>query len=260
MPEGDTVWRTARRLDSALSGRLLTKSDFRVPQWAELDLTGQRVDETVSRGKHLLTRLAEVTVHTHLLMEGSWHIYRLSTRWRSPAVQARVVLANDTWQAVGFRLGTVDVVARSAEDTVVGHLGPDLLGPDWSLEQALLRLSVDSQRSVGEALLDQRNLAGIGNIYKAETCFLLGVNPFTPVGQVNVLPQLVDRARRLLLLNRDRVEQTTTGNLRPGQRLWVYARRGQPCRRCATKIRAVETGSNGVERSTYWCPGCQPQA
>lgn len=102
--------------------------------------------------------------------------------------------------------------------------------------------------------------AGIGNIYKAETCFLLGVNPFTPVGQVDVLPQLVDRARRLLLLNRDRVEQTTTGNLRPGQRLWVYARRGQPCRRCATKIRAVETGSNGVERSTYWCPGCQPQA
>lgn len=260
MPEGDTVWRTARRLDSALTGRPLTESDFRVPRWAELDLTGQTVVETVSRGKHLLTRLPEVTVHTHLKMEGSWHIYRLASPWRSPAFQARVVLANDTWRAVGFRLGAVDVVDRSAENTLVGHLGPDLLGPDWSLEQAVLRLSAEPERALGEALLDQRNLAGIGNVYQAETCFLLGVNPCTPVGRVDVLPQLVDKARRLLLINKDRPDQVTTGNLRHGQRLWVYGRRGQPCRRCGTKIRSVEAGAGGIDRVTYWCPRCQPEA
>ncbi len=259
MPEGDTVWLTARRLDQALSGRELTKTDFRVPQLAEVDLTGQPVEQTVSRGKHLLTRLPELTVHTHLKMEGSWHIYRLSSPWRSPAFQARVVLANDTWQAVGFRLGAVDVVERSAEHTLVGHLGPDLLGPDWSLDRAVQRLTADPERPVGEALLDQRNLAGIGNLYKAEVCFLLGVSPFTPVGRVDVLPQLVDKARRLLLLNKDRADQTTTGNLRQGQRLWVYARRGQPCRRCGTAIRALESGVERMERVTYWCPTCQPE-
>jgi endonuclease VIII len=260
MPEGDTVWRTARRLHQALSGRVLLRSDFRVPQWAQLDLTGQLVTETVSRGKHLLTRLPEVTVHTHLKMEGSWHVYRVESPWRSPGFQARLVLANDTWQAVGFRLGAVDVVERSAEHTLIGHLGPDLLGPDWSLEQALTRMSADAERPVGEALLDQRNLSGIGNMYKAEACFLVGVHPFTPVGQVDVLPQLVEKARRLLQANLDRADQTTTGDLRRGHRLWVYGRRGQPCRRCGTKIQAVEAGTDGTERVTYWCPRCQPES
>jgi endonuclease VIII len=259
MPEGDTVWLTAQRLNSALSGRALTVSDFRVPQWAELDLTGQTVVETVSRGKHLLTRLPAVTIHTHLKMEGSWHIYGLGSRWRSPAFQARLVLANDRRQAVGFRLGAVDVVERSAEATLVGHLGPDLLGADWSLEEAVSRLAATPERAVGDALLDQRNLAGIGNMYKAEVCFLMGVNPFTPVGAVDVLPQLVDKARRLLLANKDRADQSTTGNLRRGQTLWVYARRGQPCRRCGTPIQSVESRDHEVERATYWCPRCQPQ-
>jgi endonuclease VIII len=258
MPEGDTVWRTAQRLHATLSGRELTTSDFRVPQWAELDLAGQTVVETVSRGKHLLTRLPALTIHTHLKMEGSWHLYRLGAPWRSPAFQARLILANDTWQAVGFRLGTVDVVERSAESSLVGHLGPDLLGPDWSLEEAIRRLQAEPERPIGEALLDQGNLAGIGNMYKAEVCFLLGVNPFTPVAAVDVLPQLVDKARRLLVLNKDRAEQTTTGNARRGAQLWVYARRGQPCRRCGTRIQALETRDPGTERVTYWCPACQP--
>jgi endonuclease VIII len=259
VPEGDTVWLTAQRLNSALSGRALTASDFRVPQWAELDLTGQTVEETVSRGKHLLTRLPDLTIHTHLKMEGSWHLYRLGTPWRSPAFQARLVLANDTWQAVGFRLGAVDVVERSAESSLVGHLGPDLLGADWSLEEAVRRLSADPDRPIGEALLDQRNLAGIGNMYMAEVCFLLGVHPFTPVGDVDILPRLVDKARRLLVLNKDRAEQTTTGNTRRGAQLWVYARKGQPCRRCGTKIEAAQTRAGQIERVTYWCPRCQPE-
>ena len=127
-----------------------------------------------------------------------------------------------------------------------------------SLDQALTRLSADAERPVGEALLDQRNLSGIGNMYKAEACFLVGVHPFTPVGQVDVLRQLVEKARRLLQANLNRADQTTTGDLRRGHRLWVYGRRGQPCRRCGTRIQAVDTGTNGTERVTYWCPRCQP--
>ncbi|MGI8887849.1 MAG: DNA-formamidopyrimidine glycosylase family protein [Nocardioidaceae bacterium] len=273
MPEGDTVWRTARRLDQALSGRSLTTSDFRVPSWAEVDLVGQPVIETVSRGKHLLTRLEHVTLHTHLFMEGSWHIYRPTSPWRSPAFQARVILANTDWTAVGFRLGVVDLVERDQEHTVVGHLGPDLLGSDYSQDEVLGRLSAEPERPLGEALLDQRNVAGIGNMYKAEVCFLFGVHPQTPVGSVGVLPELVERARTLLLVNKDRAQQATTGDLRRGKNLWVYARAGQPCRRCGTRIQmetfqeapvgpSTHAGATKPEqdrsRSTYWCPTCQP--
>lgn len=276
MPEGDTVWRTAQRLDKALSGRVLTKSDFRVPQWAEVDLNGQPVIETVSRGKHLLTRLEAVTLHTHLKMEGSWHVYGSDSRWRSPAFQARVVLANQQWQAVGFRLGAVDLVERATEDEVVGHLGPDLLGPDWSLDKALSRLQTAPSRPIGEALLDQRNLAGIGNMYKCEVCFLFGIFPQTPVADVAVLADLVERARTLLSVNKDRAQQATTGDLRRGRNLWVYARAGQPCRRCGTTIHSATFAEQPVgdaagssvaagldqdrSRSSYWCPTCQPES
>ncbi len=236
MPEGDTVWRTAHRLHQALSGQALITCDIRVPRFAEVDLAGQVVLETVSRGKHILTRFEQVTLHTHLKMEGAWHIYRAGSPWRSPGFEARVVLANDTWQAVGFLLGVVDVVAREDEDSVVGHLGPDLLGADWSLEEALRRIRSQPDTPIGHALLDQRNLAGIGNLYKAEVCFLLGVHPDTPVRDVDVLPQLLDKAQRLLALNKDRAEQTTTGNTRRGQQVWVYRRAGQPCRRCGTPV------------------------
>lgn len=162
MPEGNAGWLTAQRLHRALSGRPLVTSDFRVPQLGALDLSGQRAVETVSRGKHLLTRLDELTIHTHLAMEGSWHIYRLGSPWRSPSFQARLVLATDEWQVVGFRLAVVEAVERSAENTVVGQLGPDLLGPDWSLDEALARLTTTPAEPIAEALLDQRTLAGIG--------------------------------------------------------------------------------------------------
>jgi endonuclease-8 len=273
VPEGDTVWLTARRLHEALAGRALTVSDFRVPQWAEVDLRGRIVDDAVSRGKHLLIRVGDVTIHSHLKMEGSWHVYRVGSAWRSPAFQARVVLANQDRQAVGFRLGRLEVVARDSEDSVVGHLGPDLLGQDWSAQEALRRLRARPGDPVGEALLDQRNLAGIGNMYKAEVCFLFGVHPTTAVGDVSRLPELVERARQLLEVNKSRAQQSTTGDLRRGRELWVYGRRGQPCRRCGTAIRrdvypAVadqrrrETPGRWPDqdqaRESFWCPTCQP--
>ena len=163
MPEGDAVWLTARRLHAALAGRVLTRSDFRVPRFATADLSGQTVTETVSRGKHLLTRTdAGITVHTHLRMDGSWRVRPAAER-ASGGHRIRLILANDTWQAVGYLLGVVEILPTAAEERAVGHLGPDLLGQDWDPVEAERRLRADPARPVGEALLDQRNLAGIGN-------------------------------------------------------------------------------------------------
>jgi endonuclease VIII len=259
VPEGDTVWRTAHHLDRALSGQVLTATDFRVPALATVDLAGRTVDGTVSRGKHLLTRIGDRTLHTHLKMEGSWHLYKPGTAWRRPAHEARVVLRTDGWAAVGFALGVVELVDRDAEDTVVGHLGPDLLGPDWDEDEALRRLLADSTRPVAEAILDQRNLAGLGNLYKSELCFLAGVHPLLPVGEVPDLPRLVRRAHTALEANKHRVEQTLTGDTRRGRQTWVYRRDRQPCRRCGTRIVVDMTGPESQERATYWCPSCQPE-
>jgi endonuclease VIII len=260
VPEGDTVWRTALHLDKALSGDVLVETDFRVPAYATLDLTGQRVEATVARGKHLLTRIGpDQTLHTHLKMEGAWHLYRPGSSWRRPGHEARVVLRTERWTAVGFALGVVELVPREAEDTVVGHLGPDLLGPDWDEDEALRRLLADPGRPVADALLDQRNLAGIGNLYKNELCFVAGVHPWLPVGEVPDLRRLVRRARAALEANKQRVEQTMTGDLRRGRQTWVYRRDRQPCRRCGTTVRVDVQGPELQERATYWCPTCQPE-
>jgi endonuclease-8 len=259
MPEGDTVWRTARRLHQALAGQTLTGAQLRVPQHATVDLAGQTVHEVVARGKHLLHRIGDdTTLHTHLKMEGSWHLYRPATRWRRPAYQARVVLRTQAWVAVGFDLGAVDVVRRDEEERLVGHLGPDLLGPDWDLAEAVRRLAAQPDRQIGDALLDQRNLAGIGNMYKSEICFLTGTHPMLPVGEVVDLERVVSRAQEVLAAGRARVEQATTGDTRRGHRHWVYLRSGQPCRRCGTRIEGAEQGETGRERETFWCPRCQP--
>ena len=258
MPEGDTVFQTARRLQ-VLSGQELTDSDFRVPSLATVDLSGRRVLETVSRGKHLLTRVeGDATVHTHLRMEGRWDVHAAGSRWRRPAHEARVVLRTPTHEAVGFAV-VVDLVRTSQEEQVVGHLGPDLLGPDWDAAEAVRRLQQAPHVAVGEALLDQRNLAGLGNVYRAELCFIAGVDPHTPVADVADLARIVDRAHALLVAHRDRSDRITTGDRRPGRRLWVYRRRG-PCLRCGTPIQVDELGPEGQERTVWWCPRCQPLA
>ena len=259
MPEGDTVWRSAKHLDQALTGRVLTRTDFRVPAFATLDLAGRPVVGTLARGKHILTRIGDDhTLHTHLKMEGSWHLYRPTTPWRRPAHEARVVLHTDEWLAVGFALGITEVIARDEEQDAVGHLGPDLLGPDWDEDEALRRLGADAARPIGEALLDQRNLAGVGNMYMAELCFIAGVRPEAPLDRVPDLRRMVRRAKQVLEANKERVQQTTTGDLRRGRQLWVYARGRQPCHRCGTRIRSSMLGTPPRDRITYWCPVCQP--
>jgi endonuclease VIII len=254
MPEGDTVYLAAQNLNTVLAGRELVRCDIRVPAFATVDLTGERVDEVISRGKYLLTRVGDHTIHTHLKMDGSWHIYRPGARWRRPEWQARIILANAEWETVGFQLGTVEVLPRAAEDTVVGHLGPDLLGPDWDAAIALQRLLAAPDAPVGAALLDQSVMAGLGNVYRNELCFLRGVLPTRPVGEVPQPEKLVDLAHRLISANKDRTGRTTTGNLR-GVTSWVYERDGKPCLRCGTTI--VRGSIGNPPRDTYWCPHCQ---
>jgi endonuclease-8 len=269
VPEGDTVFRTARLLDRALTGRVLTTTDFRVPQHATADLSGGTVVGTVSRGKHLLTRIDRDsptgieawTLHTHLKMEGAWRVLERNQRWPRPAHQARVVLTTDDAVAVGFSLGVVELLDRADEESVVGHLGPDLLGPDWDPDEAVRRLLADPDPpEVGVALLDQRRLAGIGNMWKAETLFLTGVNPWTPVAEVPDLSKVVNMAYRLLQANKDRAVQATTGSTRRGETFYVFERSGHPCRRCGTRVQSGEQGPPGRERITYWCPTCQPRS
>jgi endonuclease-8 len=257
VPEGDVVWFTARRLHETLAGRVLTRSDFRVPRYATVDLRGQPVTEAVARGKHLLIRTGNgLTVHTHLKMEGSWRVRPAASRL-TESYKIRLVLANADWQAAGYLLGVTEVLPSAREDQVVGHLGPDLLGADWDAAAAVARLARDPGRPVGEALLDQRNLAGLGTVYMAETLFLRGVDPSRPVGSVSDLDALVALGHRLLDANKGRFGHVTTGDTRPGRENWVYGRAGRPCRRCGTPIRRGEQGPPGQERLRFWCPNCQ---
>lgn len=259
MPEGDTVHRAARRLDDALSAQVLTRSDLRIPSLATRDLAGRRVLETVSRGKHLLTRFeGGVTLHSHLKMDGSWDIHPVGTRWRKAGHLARAVLRTQAVEAVGFQV-LLDLVATEREDSLVGHLGPDLLGPDWDAEQAMRNLAGAPEARLGDALLDQSNLAGIGNVFRVELCFLAGADPATSVGALprSDLEGVLAHAKRLLETNKDRSRRNTTGDPRNGRQLWVYNRRG-PCLRCGTAIRTDTQGPRGRERQTWWCPQCQP--
>ncbi len=265
MPEGDTVWNTARMLDRALAGSVIRHSDLRVPALATVDLAQWRVRQCASRGKHLLLRMAApdgrlMTLHSHLRMDGSWRVFGAGEPRRGgPSHEIRAILRTLTNVAVGYRLHDLAVVPTEEENTLIGHLGPDLLGsPDelggWDPDEAVRRLRAQPERTIAEALLDQRNLAGIGNLYKAEILFLRGIHPRTPVSAVPDLQAVVDLAHRLLMANRGRWVQATTGSLRRGEEAYVYGRGGSPCRRCGTTIERETLG----ERVTFWCPTCQP--
>ena len=258
MPEGDVVWNTAQRLHAALAGQMLTRSDFRVPRYATVSLVGQTVTDAVSRGKHLLIRTDRgLTVHTHLKMEGAWRIQPVGSFRDSHRL--RVLLANAEWLAAGYQLGITEVLKTSREEQVIGHLGPDLLGPDWNPAAAVERLVRSPGRPVGEALLDQRNLAGAGTIYATEMLFLRGIDPWRTVGSLSAdeLTSLVELGHRLLDANKERPGHVTTGDTRPGWENWAYGRAGRPCRRCGTPIRRGEAGPPGQERLRFWCPNCQ---
>jgi endonuclease VIII len=266
VPEGDSVWKLARRMSAGLVGATVLSSEFRVPQLATADLSGQQVRAFVSRGKHLLTRFgpdgrggAPLTLHTHLRMDGAWQLVGPGKALpRSFDDEVRLVLRTDGPTAYALRMPVLELLPTDHEDDVVGHLGPDLLGDDWDEDEAVRRLRVDPDRPLVEALLDQKNLAGIGNLWAVETCYLRGHSPWTPVGEVD-LPAVVRLARRMLQHSLDHPGQVTTGDTRRGRTHWVYGRVERPCRRCGTPVQ-FRDAVQGVpySRETWWCPSCQP--
>lgn len=251
MPEGDTVFRTATKLREALAGKMLTRCDVRVPKFATVDLTGCVVDEVISRGKHLFIRAGDASIHSHLKMDGAWLIGGQIRRVQPHKI--RIILEAADSRAAGIDLGVLEILKREHDMTAVDHLGPDLLGDDWEPAIARANLVADSERPLANALLDQRVMAGVGNVYANELCFVTGYLPTTPVGKVKDPLRMVQRARDMLWLNRSRVNRTTTGDTRSGRDLWVYGRVGRPCRRCGTAIESDDSG----DRISYWCPNCQ---
>lgn len=256
MPEGDTVFRTAAALREALLGRALTRCEVRVPRYATTDLRGLRVEEVLSRGKHLFIRVGPASIHSHLKMDGSWRVFR---RGRTPAPDhtVRILLEAADVAAAGIDLGVLEILEAAHDMDAVAHLGPDLLGPDWNPARAAANLGADPDRPIAAALLDQRVMAGVGNVYCNELCFLFGRLPTSPVSSVTDPLRVVSRARDMLWANRLRRARTTTGNIRPGQQLWVYGRRGEPCRRCGTAVTGGGQSQSTGERVSYWCPSCQ---
>lgn len=271
MPEGDSVWRTAHRLDEALSGRRLLDADLRWPGISTARLAGLTVTETVPRGKHILTRLdSGWTLHSHLRMDGSWVIrqtrpgQRIGQRvsGRRPESMGsgfvRAALLGEEYTAIGVDLGMLDLVRTRDEHTLVGHLGPDLLDPGFDADRAVANLA-SAEGSIGAALLDQTNLAGIGTIWASETLFTERVRPWLPAAELpnSALEAIVERARRFLTASIRHATPSSTGFTQPGRNTYVHGRSGRPCRRCGGTVRVATIGPPLRERPMFYCPGCQ---
>jgi endonuclease-8 len=275
MPEGDTIFRVARTLNRALAGRTVTRFDSVFSHLTRVDDTarirGRTIDRVDARGKHLLIWFSgDLVLRTHMRMHGSWHIYRPGERWQRSRDDMRIVLETPDILAVAFMVPVAEFMSADAIDRAesLRDLGPDLLRDDFDPAVAVSRLQQRGDMEIADALLDQRALAGIGNIYKSETLFATRINPFTPVSRVTgeQLAALVARAVTFMRANIGEDSRgiatcgglrRTTGQFDPGARFWVYGRAGKPCRRCGTPIARAKQGPNA--RSTYWCPRCQPQ-
>lgn len=275
MPEGDTIFRSARALHRALAGRIVTEFRTELAALASVEdgtpVLGREVDSVESRGKWLLLYFSgDLILVTHMLMSGSWHIYRRGERWRRGRAHMRMMIANQSFEAVAFdvpvaRFYTARTLARNS---AIPRLGPDLLRGDFSWEDAAARIAAHPDDAIGEVLLHQGVIAGLGNVYKSEVCFVCGVSPFARVRELSAgqIASLISTARGLLAANvqdgsgDQRVTYTgprrTTHAGDARQRLWVYGRRGQECRRCGATILTRKQGH--AARSTYWCPQCQP--
>jgi len=248
MPEGDTIFRIARTLDRALAGKIVTRFETALPRLARVDdqtpLRGRTLQRVTASGKHLIIEFSgDLFLRTHLRMNGSWHLYRSGERWRRSRDDMRIVIATADFEAVGFNIP----VAEFLSDPTVTRQGPDLLSESFDIDEAIRRLRERGSTEIADALLDQRVLAGIGNIYKSEGLHAAGVNPFQRVDALtdDVLRRIVRKAKAML-------ERST----RERPRFLVYERRGQPCRRCGTPIEYRKQGPDA--RGTYWCPKCQP--
>lgn len=272
MPEGDTIFRAARTLHRALAGSRVTRFESVFPALTRIDddrsLAGRTIESVSSRGKHLLIAFSgDLVLRTHMRMNGSWHIYRPGERWQRPARDMRILVATDDFVAVGFSVPVAELLTlrELSRHKELRALGPDLLAADFDGADALQRMRGHPSHAIGDALLNQRIIAGIGNVFKSEILFVTGIDPFQPVSTLTdeALVRIIAEAKAQLranVLNRSQTLSTavgrrTTRSLDPRETLWVYGRGGKPCRTCGTPIRAKKTGLDA--RLTYWCPQCQ---
>jgi endonuclease VIII len=272
MPEGDTIYRAARALHRALAGHVVTRFESVFPAVTRVaedqPVVGGTVTSVASRGKHLLMSFSNgLVLHTHMRMNGSWHLYPAGARWQRPARDMRVLVATDTAVAVGFNVPIAELLTprELARHKDLRALGSDLLDPSLDPRDIFTRMRARGGDAIADVLLNQRVVAGIGNIFKSEILFLAAVEPFTRVellGDAD-LARIIAIARRQLAANVMDRSQTlsvatgirTTRSLDPQAKLWVYGRSGKRCRNCGTPIRATKTGPDA--RITYWCPQCQ---
>jgi endonuclease VIII len=274
VPEGDTIFRAAAALHRALAGRVVTGFDTRVAHLARVhddeSLVGRVVERCESVGKHLLIWFGgDRILRTHMRMSGSWHLYRVGEAWQRPARDMRVRIDTDVWVAVAFNVPVAEFLqARDLpRSRALSTLGPDLLSPAFDREEALTRLATAGARPIAEALLDQRIVAGIGNVFKSEVLFLAGIHPDRPAHAVTAdeRARILDTAVPLMRGNTGtgagaeivtyRGLRRTTRQARGEENLWVYGRAGRPCRRCGAPIESAKRGLDA--RATYWCPRCQ---
>jgi endonuclease-8 len=258
VPEGDTIFRAARTLNSALAGRRVTRFETAIARLASVDdekkVAGRTIERVVASGKNLIIDFSgDLHLRTHMRMNGSWHIYRPGERWRKRRDDMRLIIVTDAYVAVGFNIPVAefhDSKSLARQDDL-RRIGPDLLREDFDVDEAIARMRARPDAEIANVLLNQRIVAGIGNIYKSESLFLAGINPFTPVGEISDadLRRLLNIARKVL---RSRV-RADARDYDP----WVYTRGGKPCRRCGTKIARKKQGPDA--RSTYWCPRCQTE-
>lgn len=276
MPEGDTIFRTARALTRALAGRPITGFRSNYPLLTRFDddtpLKGQQVERVESRGKWLLMYLSGGGIlATHMLMSGSWHIYRPGEPWQKPASHMRIVIENSVCQAVGFRVPVAQMhtVSSLARDRRIPPPAKDVLRGEFDAAATAERIRACAQEEIGDVLLHQEVLAGVGNVFKSEICFVNGVNPFCRVAALDAaqIDGLIGSAQRLIAANvmedsGDTIvtyrgqQRRTTRVSDPTASLWVYGRHGEPCRRCGERIRRRIQGTDA--RVTFWCPECQP--
>ena len=261
MPEGDTVHRTADRLDAALRDAMVERAELRWPSVPDVDLTGSRTLEVVARGKHLLHRFdTGATLHTHLRMEGQWRVEHPGERTERVLRRQdlRAAVLTKTWSAFGLRLGMVDLGPTAREGDLVGHLGPDILGPQWDAALAAARVTA-SAGFVGDVLLDQRVLCGVGTFWASEILFITRVLPWTPAADLDHerVTAMLERLHRLMDTARRTGWQGSTGIQRAGEEAYVHARSGRPCRRCGDTVRVAMTGAAPRQRTMFSCPTCQ---
>lgn len=261
MPEGDTLHRTARTLRALLAGKTILRLSSELEAIDDARLAGRRILDVEARGKNLLVHLeGDRVLYTHMRMKGSWHVYRSGERWRKPAHRARLVVETADVVAVCFSAPVVEVLseAQVARHPTLGTLGPDVLSDSFHIPDVRSRMRELSALPIGEALLRQDVVAGIGNVYKSEVLFVARIHPATAVRDLadEEIDRILLTASDLMKRNLDGFSRVTTPR-RAGRRHWVYGLQGRPCLVCGAAIRMRRQGAAG--RSTYWCPECQPE-